>query len=88
MYWLIVIRQQTIIWAYVDPDICRHMALLSHNELMVWHGMGDAMMTWRHGNRNNLCQVRGLIFIMNTCLDMYNFNSRYTLFPGFNLLYE
>ena len=29
-YWF---RQQTIIWANGDPDICRHMASLGPNEL-------------------------------------------------------
>ena len=28
------IRQQAITWAYVDPDLCRQMALLGHNELI------------------------------------------------------
>ena len=27
------VRQQAITWANVDPDICRHMASLGHNEL-------------------------------------------------------
>ena len=27
------VRQQAITWANVDPDPCRHMASLSHNEL-------------------------------------------------------
>ena len=27
------VRQQAITWANVDPDLCRHMALLGHNEL-------------------------------------------------------
>ena len=31
--WLGAIRQQAITWANVDPDICRHMASLGHNEL-------------------------------------------------------
>ena len=25
--------QQAITWANVDPDLCRHMASLGHNEL-------------------------------------------------------
>ena len=29
-------RQPTITWAYVDPDLCRHMASLGHNELTYW----------------------------------------------------
>ena len=28
-----VIRQQAITWANVDPDLCRHMTSLGHNEL-------------------------------------------------------
>ena len=32
--WFGVVRRQAIIWANVDPDLCRHMASLSHNELM------------------------------------------------------
>ena len=27
------IRQQAITWANVDPDLCRHVASLGHNEL-------------------------------------------------------
>ena len=27
--------QQAITWANVDPDLCRHMALLGHNELKI-----------------------------------------------------
>ena len=33
-YWPGAFRQEFIIWANVDPDLCRHMASLSHNELM------------------------------------------------------
>ena len=29
---LSVVRQQAITWANVDPDLCRHMALLGNNE--------------------------------------------------------
>ena len=29
MQWLSVIRQQAIIWGNADPDLCRHMALLT-----------------------------------------------------------
>ena len=31
--WLGAIRQQAITWANVDPDVCRHLASLGHNEL-------------------------------------------------------
>ena len=31
--WLVAIRQQAITWANVDPDLCRHLASLSLNEL-------------------------------------------------------
>ena len=31
------IRQQSINWTNVDPDLCRHMASLSHNELTHKH---------------------------------------------------
>ena len=27
------VRQQAVAWANVDPDLCRHMALLGYNEL-------------------------------------------------------
>ena len=31
------VRQQAITWGHVDPDLCRHMALLGHSELtLVW----------------------------------------------------
>ena len=33
MQWLGAIRQQTIAGANVDPDLCRHMVSLGHNEL-------------------------------------------------------
>ena len=29
------VRQQAITWANVDPDPCRHMASLGHNELKI-----------------------------------------------------
>ena len=29
------VRHQTITWANVDPDLCRHMASLGHNELIL-----------------------------------------------------
>ena len=31
--WLGAVGQQAITWANVDPDICRHMVSLGHNEL-------------------------------------------------------
>ena len=31
--WLGAVRQQAITWANVDPDLCRHMVSLDHNEL-------------------------------------------------------
>ena len=31
--WLGAVRQQAITWANVDPNLCRHMASLGHNEL-------------------------------------------------------
>ena len=31
--WLSAVRQQAITWNKVDPDLCRHMASLGHNEL-------------------------------------------------------
>ena len=34
LHWWSVNRQQAITWANVDPDLCRHMASLGHNELM------------------------------------------------------
>ena len=30
-------RQQAITWSNVDPDLCRHMASLGHNELSHWN---------------------------------------------------
>ena len=33
MPWLGAVLHQAITWAQVDPDLCRHMASLSHNEL-------------------------------------------------------
>ena len=32
MHFLILFRQQAIIWVNVDPDLCRHVATLGHNE--------------------------------------------------------
>ena len=34
--WLGAVRQQAITWANVDPDLCRHMVSLDHNELTHW----------------------------------------------------
>ena len=31
---VMLIRQQTTTWANADPDLCRHMASLGHNELI------------------------------------------------------
>ena len=36
--WLGAIRQQAITWANVDPDLCRHVVSLGHNELMPFNG--------------------------------------------------
>ena len=36
-YWFGAIRQQAIAWASVYQDPCRHMALLGHIELTVYH---------------------------------------------------
>ena len=32
-WWLGAVRQQAITWANVDPDLCRHVVSLGHNEL-------------------------------------------------------
>ena len=32
--WFGAVRQQAIIWANVDPDLCHHMTSLRHNELI------------------------------------------------------
>ena len=38
-HWFIgAVRQQAITWANVDPDLCRHMVSLGHNELTVIFG--------------------------------------------------
>ena len=34
LIWMSLDRQQAITWANVDPDLCRHMASLGHNEVM------------------------------------------------------
>ena len=34
-WWLGAVRQQAKTWANVDPDICRHLASLDHNELNI-----------------------------------------------------
>ena len=33
-YWLVAARQQAITWANVDPNLCHHMASLSHNNFI------------------------------------------------------
>ena len=33
MLWLKIITQQAITWASVGPDLCHHIASLSHSEL-------------------------------------------------------
>ena len=35
MEWRAVVRQQAIAWSNVDSDLCRHMASLRHNKLIV-----------------------------------------------------
>ena len=35
--WLGAVGQQAITWANVDPDLCRHMVSLGHNELTKHH---------------------------------------------------
>ena len=32
------VGQEVITWANVDPDLCRHMVSLDHNELNFWIG--------------------------------------------------
>ena len=58
----VAVRRQVIIWAIVDPDICRHMASPGHNELMtgpvgycVWNTFnqyttGSPLLTWLNLN--------------------------------------
>ena len=35
MLWLGAWQHQAITWAKVEPDLCRHIASLGHNELTV-----------------------------------------------------
>ena len=38
-------RLQAITWDNFDPDLCRHMVLLGHNELMArYSGMGTSIL--------------------------------------------
>ena len=46
--WLGPLRQHAITWANVDPDLCRHLASLGHNEL-------DVM--WRQISGSTLAQI-------------------------------
>ena len=41
---------QVITWTNVDPDLCRHMASLGHNELMMLHGICRALVHWWSGS--------------------------------------
>ena len=34
--WLGAVQQQAIYWAYVDPELCLHMASLGHNQLIIY----------------------------------------------------
>ena len=34
-WWLGAVRQQAITWGKVDPDLCRHMVSLGHNEATI-----------------------------------------------------
>ena len=31
-WWLVAVRQQTIIWANIDPDLCCHIASVAHSD--------------------------------------------------------
>ena len=54
-YWLGAVRQQAITWANVDPDLCRHMASLCHNELMKYLcDSGTPCPPGRYGNTTGL----------------------------------
>ena len=40
MQWFAAIKQQAIIWANVDSDLCRHMASLVHKGLkLTWNAI-------------------------------------------------
>ena len=40
------VRQQAITWTNVDPDLCRHMASLGHNELSSWALCHEIDLRW------------------------------------------
>ena len=46
-WWFGAVRQQAINLAYVDPDLCHLMALLSHSVLIYWgwNKMADILQT-------------------------------------------
>ena len=48
--WLGAVRQQAITWAIVDPDLCRHMASLGHNELNSWFMFGAVTAGMQYAN--------------------------------------
>ena len=39
--WLGAVKQQAIIWASVDPDLCHHRVSMSHSELKRPHDLQD-----------------------------------------------
>ena len=58
--WLGVVRQQAITWANVDPELCRHMVPLGHNEIKVgrfydWPSASEA-------TRQNIGKNKGAYF--------------------------
>ena len=41
-------RQQAITWANVDPDLCRHMVSIGHNELNTTAHVMMTLMSYLH----------------------------------------
>ena len=52
--WLGAIRQQAITWANVNPDLCRHMASLGHNEFIL---QTDSVVKLAHWGRVKMAAI-------------------------------
>ena len=58
--WLGAVRQQAITWVNVDPDLCRHMVSLGHNELIFSQNTFEFMtcnMSLISGQRRHSCNI-------------------------------
>ena len=84
-WWLGAVRQQAITWVNVDPDLCRHMVSLGHNELNAFvnkneRTLHDDILAQGKGNyrpQRAVCKGQyDRYFLINFCFHLLHRSSR------------